>query len=112
VRYSPHAVPDERTREGHGRGGPSGDRGVREAFRCRCHVRPSQHPFRPPEPGGGGGRECSPRVSAMDEAIMTVLGDARAAVDRLEAALSSADANVHGRQSRISVTGWRNWWRC
>jgi len=27
VRYSPHAVPDERTREGHGRGGPSGDRG-------------------------------------------------------------------------------------
>ena len=32
MRYSPHAVPDERTGEGHGRGGPSGDRGsVRRA---------------------------------------------------------------------------------
>jgi len=31
----------------------------------------------------------------MDEAIMTVLGDARAAVDHLEAALSSVHANVH-----------------
>ena len=96
MRYSPHAVPDERTREGHGRGGPSGDRGGPVRFRCRCHVRPSQHPLRPPEPGsGGGGRECSPRVSAMDEAMTTILGDARAAVDHLEAALSGADANAH-----------------
>src|SRR2546426_3458636 len=31
----------------------------------------------------------------MDEAIATILGDARAAVDHLKAALSSADANAH-----------------
>jgi len=31
----------------------------------------------------------------MDEAMTTILGDARAAVDHLEAALSGADANAH-----------------